>query len=79
MNQTPIHELETLMSRRRFLARLRAFERESSISGEWLIYPHYAEYESTTLTMPRLVPRTRVFFKCLRIGLGMPSGRSMVA
>ena len=79
MNQTPIHELETLMSRHRFLACMAAFERESSVGGEGLTCAHYAEYESTTLTMPRLVPRTRVFFKCLRIGLGIPSGRSMVA
>ena len=79
MNQTPIHELEILMSRRNFLARIGAFERVSGVSGEGVIYRYYAEYESTTLTMPRLVPLTRVFFKCLRIGLGMPSGRSIVA
>ena len=38
----------------------------------------YAEQESTTRTMPRFAPFTRVFFKCLRMGLGMPSGKSMV-
>ena len=46
MNQTPIHELETLMSWRRFLARLRAFAAvgpaafyvESRVGGKGLIY-----------------------------------------
>jgi hypothetical protein len=38
----------------------------------------YDENESTTRTMPKLVPLTRVFFRCFKIGLGMPSGRSTV-